>query len=41
MNIKPIKSEKDYIATLSQIESLMDAKPNTPEMDELERYLQL
>jgi HTH-type transcriptional regulator/antitoxin HigA len=36
MNIKPIKSEKDYIATLNQIESLMDAKPNTPQMDELE-----
>ena len=36
MNIKPIKSEEDYIATLNQIESLMDAKPNTPQMDELE-----
>jgi len=36
MNIKPIKSEEDYIATLNQTESLMDAKPNTPEMDELE-----
>ena len=36
MNIKPIKSEEDYIATLKQIESLMDVKPNTPQMDELE-----
>ena len=36
MNIKPIKSEEDYIATLNQIERLMDAKPNTPQMDELE-----
>ena len=36
MNIKPIKSEEDYITTLNQIESLMDAKPNTPQMDELE-----
>jgi len=36
MNIKPIKSEEDYIATLNQIEKLMDAKPNTPQMDELE-----
>jgi HTH-type transcriptional regulator/antitoxin HigA len=36
MNIKPIKSEKDYTATLNQIETLMDAKPNTPQMDELE-----
>jgi len=36
MNVKPIKSEEDYIAALNQIESLMDAKPNTPQMDELE-----
>ena len=36
MNIKPIKSEEDYIATLNQIDSLMDAKPNTFQMDELE-----
>ncbi len=36
MNIKPIKSEEDYTATLSQIEKLMDARPNTPQMDELE-----
>jgi len=36
MNIKPIKVEQDYNNTLSQIESLMDAKPNTPQMDKLE-----
>jgi len=36
MNIKPIKSEQDYTNTLSQIESLMSAKPHTPQMDELE-----
>jgi HTH-type transcriptional regulator/antitoxin HigA len=36
MNIKPIKNEQDYNTTLSQIESLMDAKPNTSQMDELE-----
>jgi len=36
MNIKPIKTEADYSATLSQIEGLMYAKPNTPQMDELE-----
>ena len=36
MNIKPIKNEQDYVNTLSQIESLMNAKPNTPQMDELE-----
>jgi len=36
MNIKPIKTEEDYIATLSKIENLMDAQPNTYPMDELE-----
>ena len=36
MNIKPIKNEQDYTDTLSKIESLMSAKPNTPQMDELE-----
>jgi len=36
MNIKPIKSELDYTNTLNRIESLMSAKPNTPQMDELE-----
>jgi len=36
MNIKPIKNEEDYTQTLKYIENLMDAKPNTPQMDELE-----
>ena len=36
MNIRPIKTGEDYEKTLSQIESLMDAKPNTFQMDELE-----
>ena len=36
MNIRPIKSEKDYIDTLNQIEKLMESKPNTPQMDKLE-----
>jgi len=36
MHIKPIKCEKDYANTLGKIESLMSAKPNTPQMDELE-----
>lgn len=31
-----IKNEKDYDMALSRIEQLMDAKPETPEMDELE-----
>ena len=36
MNIKPIKNELDYSNTLNKIENLMDAKPNTVQMDELE-----
>ena len=36
MNIKPIKTEQDHTNTLNKIESLMDAKPNTVQMDELE-----
>jgi HTH-type transcriptional regulator/antitoxin HigA len=31
-----IKNKKDYDMTLSRIEQLMDAKPGTVEMDELE-----
>ena len=36
MDIRPIKNEKDYTHSLSRIESLMDADPHTPQMDELE-----
>jgi HTH-type transcriptional regulator/antitoxin HigA len=36
MNIKPIKSKNDYNAALRKIESLMDSKRNSPELDELE-----
>ena len=36
MHIKPIKNEQDYTNALRRIESLMSAKPNTPQMDELE-----
>ncbi|MDQ7085747.1 MAG: DNA-binding protein [Sulfurovum sp.] len=36
MHIKPIKNEEDYTHTLSTIDSLMNAKPHTPQMDELE-----
>ena len=41
MNIKPIKNAKDYFQALEHIESLMDAKPNTPQMDELEVFTTL
>lgn len=34
MNIKPIKTEKDYQEALLQLEVLFDAKIGTPESDE-------
>jgi HTH-type transcriptional regulator / antitoxin HigA len=36
INIKPIKSERDYQRALKEIDKLMDAKPNTPEGDTLD-----
>jgi HTH-type transcriptional regulator/antitoxin HigA len=36
MDIRPVKSEADYEAALSEIEALFDAEPNTPEGDRLE-----
>ena len=36
MTIKPIKTKKDYQATLKMIEELFDAKPNTNKGDLLE-----
>ncbi len=36
MNIKPIKTKKDYQAALKRIEELWGAKENTPEGDEFE-----
>lgn len=36
MNIKPIKTEQDYKNTLIRIDSLMDAKPNSNDFDELD-----
>jgi HTH-type transcriptional regulator / antitoxin HigA len=36
MNIKPIKTRKDYRATLKEIESLMSARPGTEEGDRLD-----
>ncbi|WLD24736.1 transcriptional regulator [Flavobacterium dauae] len=34
MNIKPIKTDADYIEALSRLEVLFDAKVGTPESDE-------
>ncbi|MGO8879786.1 MAG: helix-turn-helix domain-containing protein [Desulfomonilaceae bacterium] len=36
MEIKPIKTEADYEATLSEIEKLWDSEPDTPESDRLD-----
>lgn len=36
MNIKPIKTKRDYRSALKEIESLMSAKANTPEGDRLD-----
>lgn len=36
MNIRPIKTEADYQAALTEIERLFDAAPGTPEGDLLE-----
>ena len=36
MNIKPIKTKKDYQNALNRLEVIFDAKPNTNEGDELE-----
>ena len=34
--VKPVRTEADYERALKDIESLMDARPGTPEADELE-----
>lgn len=36
MTIKPIKTKKDYQAAMIRLETIFDAKPGTPEGDELE-----
>jgi len=36
MDVKPIKTKKDYQAALKKIEELFNAKPDTPEGDLLE-----
>jgi HTH-type transcriptional regulator/antitoxin HigA len=36
MNVKPIKTDKDYRETLKEIESLMSAEADTPEGDRLD-----
>jgi HTH-type transcriptional regulator/antitoxin HigA len=36
MEIKPIKSERDYRRALKEVEAHMDAKANTPEGDRLD-----
>lgn len=36
MTIKPIKTKKDYQAALTRLETIFDARPGSPEGDELE-----
>jgi HTH-type transcriptional regulator/antitoxin HigA len=36
MEIRPIKTEEDYKATLSEVERMFEAEPDTPEGDRLE-----
>lgn len=36
MDIKPIKTKKDYQVAMNLLETIFDAKPGTPEGDELE-----
>lgn len=36
MNIKPIKTEKDYQKALKRLEAIFDARPGSKEGDELE-----
>jgi HTH-type transcriptional regulator/antitoxin HigA len=36
MNIKPIKTRKDYNGALKRIDKIFEAKPDTPQGDELE-----
>lgn len=36
MDLKPIKTAADYNAALQRLEAIFDAKPGTPESDELE-----
>ena len=36
MNIRKIKTKRDYRRALKRIEGLMDATPNTPAGDELD-----
>ena len=36
MDIRPVRTKADYRRTLKEIETLMDAAPNTPEGDRLD-----
>ena len=41
MDVRPIKTEADYRATLREIESLMTAEPGTPEDERLDLLVTL
>ena len=41
MEIKPIRSEADYQATLKEIEKLIESQPGTPEGDRMDVFVTL
>lgn len=41
MDVKPVKTKRDYQAALKEIESLMSAEASTPEGDRLEALVTL
>ena len=41
MEIKPVKTKKDYSSALKEIQNLWNASPNTPEGDNLEILITL
>ncbi len=41
MDIKPIKNETDYKKAMAEIDRVFDAKPNTPESDDLDTLVTL
>ena len=41
VNVKPIRTEKDYEAALARIDELMDAELGSPEGDELDVLVDL
>ncbi len=41
VNVKPIRTEADYLAALARVAALMDARESTPEGEELDVLVDL